>query len=143
MALLETPLVQPLPTIPLDLWRGEYYANAGLLGQPTLVREDAELNFNWLLDSPAPSLPADNFSVRWLRIIDFAEGGNYRFFAHADDGVRLYLDGWRVIDGWTTTGAPATRTGTFKGVTPGLHSVIVEYFESGGQAQIKVWWEPD
>ncbi|MBN1221468.1 MAG: SH3 domain-containing protein [Anaerolineae bacterium] len=135
-----TPTPVPSPTTPPDTWRGEYYDNPSLLGEPVLIREDPELDFNWILDSPAPGIPADNFSVRWTKVIDFFEGGDYRFFAEADDGLRLYLDGWLVIDAWHTfLGVP--YVGDFSDVGPGLHTVVVEYFESGGHAKIKVWAE--
>ena len=130
----------PAPTLSLDVWRGEYYDNASLLGEPVLIREDPELDFNWILDSPAPGIPADNFSVRWTRLFDFFESGDYRFFADADDGVRLYVDGWLVIDAWHTF-IPVLYSGDFADIQRGIHTVTVEYFESGGHAKIKVWAE--
>jgi hypothetical protein len=111
-----------------------------LLNPPVLIREEPQLDHNWILGSPAPNIPADNFSARWSRLIDFAEAGDYRFFAEADDGVRLYLDGWRVIDAWHTE--PVTiHSGDFAGLKRGLHTVVVEYFESGAYAHLKVWFE--
>jgi hypothetical protein len=121
-------------------WRGEYYDNASLLGQPVLVREDATLDFDWLIDSPAPGIPADNFSVRWTGIFDFAQAGDYRFQASVDDGVRVYLDGWVVIDQWHTS-LPTNYFGVFEDVQAGPHTVVVEYFESGGHARARVWYE--
>lgn len=132
--------VAPPPDIPLNRWRGEYYDNASLLGEPVFIREDADLNFNWILDSPDPRIPADNFSVRWTGQFFFPEAADYRFFANADDGVRLYVDGWRIIDSWETS-IPVDRFGTFADVSPGWHTVVVEYFESGGYARIHVWAE--
>jgi hypothetical protein len=130
----------PTPTLSLDVWRGEYYDNASLLGEPVLIRADPELDFNWILDSPAPGIPADNFSVRWTRLFDFFEGGDYRFFADVDDGVRVYVDGWLVIDAWHTF-IPVPYSGDFADIQSGIHTVTVEYFESGGHAKVKVWAE--
>jgi hypothetical protein len=105
-----------------------------------LVRNDPNLDFNWILDSPAPGIPADNFTVRWSRLFDFIEAGDYRFWADADDGVKLYVDGWLVIDEWNTERAEV-HSGVFADIKPGIHTVVVEYFESGGYARIKVWGE--
>lgn len=135
-----TPAAPPPPAIPVNRWRGEYYDNASLLGQPVLIREDDDLDFNWFLDSPDPRIPSDNFSVRWTGQFNFPEGGDYRFFASADDGVKLYVDGWQVIDSWET-GISVDRFGTFADITSGLHTITVEYFESGGYARIHVWAE--
>jgi len=128
------------PDIPTDSWRGEYFDNASLLGQPVLVRNDPDLNFNWILDSPGPGIPADNFSARWTRRFNFPTRGDYRFFANADDGIRVYVDGWLVIDAWHTV-IPVDYTGAIANIEPGLHTVTVEYFESGGHAHVRVWGE--
>jgi hypothetical protein len=55
-------------------WRGEYYANADLIGEPALVRRDAAINFDWGTAAPRPGIPADGFSVRWTRSLVFEEG---------------------------------------------------------------------
>ncbi len=138
--LTPTSLMTPGPPLSLDSWRAEYYDNASLLGEPVLIREDPLIDFNWILDSPAPNIPADNFSVRWTRLFDFFEGGDYRFFAEADDGIRIYVDGWLVIDAWHTS-TPTTHSGSFADIQAGIHTITVEYFESGGHAHVKVWAE--
>jgi hypothetical protein len=99
-----------------------------------------ELEFNWILDSPAPGIPADNFSVRWTRQVDFFDGGDYRFFAEVDDGIKIYVDSQLILDDWHTF-APVTYRADIRRLSPGLHTVTVEYFESGGYARIKVWGE--
>lgn len=123
-----------------DYWQADYYDNASLLGEPVFRRQDHTLDFNWILDSPDPLIPADNFSVRWSRLFDFVEGGDYRFFAEADDGLRLYVDGWLVIDSWQES-LPVPLEGRFADIEPGPHTIVVEYFESGGHARVKVWAE--
>jgi hypothetical protein len=128
----------PLPTLTTDAWRAEYFDNPSLLGEPVLVRQDPTLDFNWYLDSPAPGIPADNFSVRWSRLVTFGEDGDYQFFASVDDGVRLYVDGIQVIGDWVDNGK-ADYFGYFTGLKAGTHTIVVEYFESGGFASIKVW----
>ena len=143
------PMPTPTPTeasppqsaLSQDYWLGEYFDNASLAGQPVLVRQDpAELEFNWILDSPGSNVPADNFSVRWTRLVDFLDGGDFRFYAEADDGVRIYVDGRLIVDNWNLA-APITYQGVAHDLSPGLHPVTVEYFESGGYARIKVWGE--
>src|SRR5919202_2777710 len=50
-----------------DVWTGVYFANTTLTKPPVFVRDDPEINFDWGTGSPNPSVPADNFSVRWKR----------------------------------------------------------------------------
>lgn len=138
-----TPTTAASPTLPapsLSSWRGEYYNNLNLAGEPILVRDDLTLEFNWGSGSPDPNLPADNFSVRWSRPFEFAEEGDYRFWADVDDGVKLYLDGWLIIDEWNTN-PYVLHSGSFAGIKPGVHTLMVEFFEAGGDAHIKVWFE--
>ncbi len=130
---------QPSPTPAYTQWKGEYYANRYLSGTPTLVRNDAEVRFNWGLGSPASNIPADEFSVRWTRTLSFA-AGTYRFYARADDGVRLWVDGQLIIDRWHDQAA-TTHQGDIA-LNAGPHDIRLEYYENGGFAEIALWWEP-
>jgi len=119
-------------------WKGEYWANRQFSGSPALTRNDRSLDFNWALKSPAVGLPADDFAVRWSRVVTF-ETGVYRFSAQADDGVRVYLDGRVVIDQWHDSDGSQTYT-TDQTLT-GSHTVMVEYYDHIENALVKVWWD--
>ena len=121
------------------LWRGQYFSNRDLAGQPALVRHDATIDFNWGSSAPAPGLPADNFGVKWTRKMDFVEG-TYRFCARSDDGVSVEMDDRLpyIIREWHD------GVGTYCAdvqVSGGQHKVTVEYYEHVGNAAIKFWWE--
>ncbi|MFN8458534.1 MAG: PA14 domain-containing protein [Anaerolineae bacterium] len=111
-----------------------------MAGQPVLVRDDPTLDFNWGPASAGPEVPVDNFSVRWTRPFEFAEEGDYRFFADVDDGVKLSVDGWLVIDEWNTN-PYMLHSGVFADIKPGVHTLTVEFFEAAGDAHVKVWFE--
>jgi hypothetical protein len=119
-------------------WRGEYYANRDLAGQPALTRTDVAVDFDWKDGGPDATLPADNFSVRWTRTLGFT-GGTYRFHTSTDDGVRLYVDGRRVIDQWQNQKLSNVHS-TDVWLSGGEHTIVVEYYEQGGQASAHVWW---
>ncbi len=125
----------PVPTGP---WRGEYFANPFLSGSPTLVRNDAAINFNWGAGSPDPAIPADGFSVRWTRTVNFG-GGRYRFKTTTDDGVRLYVDGRLVINRWYDM----ARTSFTVDLTlsKGEHAIRMEYYENQGNASAALSWQ--
>jgi hypothetical protein len=136
----QPPTHQPAPQPPHGDWTGQYYDNKGLSGSPALTRTDADLRFDWGLGSPARSLPADNFSVRWTRDVQFS-AGTYNFFARTDDGVRLWVDGDLVIDHWRDQ--PATTYSGKRSLDAGTHRVKVEYYEHTQYASIAVWWNLD
>ncbi|HIQ01279.1 MAG TPA: hypothetical protein EYH30_03985 [Anaerolineales bacterium] len=120
-------------------WRAEYYDNQNLDSDPVLIRNDQAIDFDWGAGSPDPAVPADGFSARWTRVLGFT-AGTYRFLASCDDGVRIHVDGQTVVDAWQKQELPNTRTGEIA-LAEGQHTIVVEYFEQGGEAAAHVWWE--
>jgi hypothetical protein len=128
----------PAPAPAITGWRGEYYDNRDLAGEPVLVRDDAEVFFSWGWNAPAAGLPADDFAVRWTRTAEF-DGTTYRFHAWADDGVRLWVDDRPILDAWWDGGL-RERTMDYV-LVRGTHHVRVEFYDRTGDARIHVWWE--
>jgi hypothetical protein len=134
----------PVPVMPHS-WRGEYFANHRLTGEPVLVRDDpvdgasGGLSFNWGTGSPAAHIPSDGFSIRWIRTVPLNPGA-YRFTATSDDGIRVWADDHLVIDQWYDHPAQ-TFTGDVN-LTGANHTIVVEYYENRGVAVAKVSWEP-
>lgn len=118
-------------------WRGQYWANRGLNGDPVFARNDAELDFAWGEGAAAPGMPADSFSARWTRTRSF-NAGLYRFHALVDDGIRVWVDDRLVIDSWRD-GSIREVTGDVT-LTSGDHKIKVEYYERTGEARARVWW---
>ncbi|MDO8691563.1 MAG: PA14 domain-containing protein, partial [Dehalococcoidia bacterium] len=118
-------------------WKGEYFDNASLGGDPKLVRQDSNISFDWGGGSPDASIPVDNFSVRWTTSL-YVDSGDYDFFAYVDDGVRLYVDGNLVIDQWQN--GPPTIYPSYLTLVSGVHFIRVEYYDSTGGATAHLWW---
>ena len=132
-----TPAPSNTPT-PATGWRGENYNNINLSGAPVTVLFSPNVNFDWGAGSPAPQVPADNFSVRWTGNFDLG-GGRYRFYMRADDGGRLWVDGNLIIDQWHDS-APTTYTADVT-LAAGNHQMRLEYYEHTGTALINVYWD--
>jgi subtilisin family serine protease len=128
-------------SVPFDHWKGTYYNNAVLTGDPAMLRDDGvgPIDFDFGIGSPSAhcGLGADNFSVRWTRSVNFTPG-TYRFTVTGDDGVRLYIDGVLVINKWFVQG-PTTYT-VDRLMFGGSHNIMLEYFESSGGAQARLNW---
>ena len=119
-------------------WKGEYYNNVTLSGDPALLRNDLEINFDWGSGSPAEGINTDLFSVRWRRVVSL-QAGNYRFYARADDGLRLWVAGVKLLDEWHDAAGASYEAGI--SLTGGSYEIVVEYYENAGQALIRLWWE--
>jgi hypothetical protein len=119
-------------------WRGEYFTNRNLEGQPFMLRDDGAIDFAWGTGSPQAGIPADDFSVRWGRRVSFDEG-RYRFTVVADDGARLYVDGDLIINQWRE-GSERTFKAE-KDLSDGKHDIRLDYFDRSFDARIKLTWE--
>ena len=59
-------------------WKGHYWTNQGLEGNPLLVRDDPQVSFDWQMGGPGGGIPDDHFSARWTRTT-YLQAGTYRF----------------------------------------------------------------
>lgn len=119
-------------------WKAEYWSNMDLSGNPVLVRNDAQVSFEWGLQAPASGVPADRFSARWTRAVTFP-AGVYRFSLRADDGVRFYINGTRLVDEWHTSDGTAVYT--LERSMSGANTLRVEHYDGGGAARVWLSWE--
>jgi beta-glucosidase len=120
--------------------RGEYFDNNRLEGTPRLVRHDARADFRWTLNSPARGIPFDWYSVRWTARLTVPATGVRRIGIEGNDGYRLWLDGKLLVDNW--------RKQSYRTVLADVslqanttHDLVVEYFESTGNARVKLVWD--
>ncbi len=122
--------------VPVQNWRGEYWNNTTLSGVPALVRDDAEIDFNWGGLSPDPGvIKADYFSARWARTMHLP-AGRYRFSMTVDDGGRLWVDDRLLIDAWREQPATTYTAETY--LPAGAVPIRMEYYEKGGKAVAKL-----
>jgi len=118
-------------------WKAEYWDNRRLEGDPVLVRNDERINFDWKSGSPAHRVPNDRFSARWTRQLTF-DPGQYRFFLHADDGFRFYVDGVLRLNEWHDFTPNGVYTVSLW--LEGVHELKMEYYEREGVARAYLWW---
>jgi len=130
-------LVSSPPSFPE--WRGEYYDNMNLDGDPVLVRNDPSIDFNWGTNPPAAGMPNQQYSIRWTRWASF-DPNWYEFAAKSDDGIRVYVDGTLIIDQWHNS--PGWEVYKARLWLSGSHWLEVQYYQDNGDALVKVWWYP-
>ncbi len=122
---------------PTAAWEGRYFNNRTLSGDPVVIRQDGDLNFDWGEGRPADGINRDGFSARWRRTVNFAPG-TYRFTATSDDGIRVWIDDRQIIDRWYDH--PAETYVVDVVVSAGEHRIRVDYYENLGLAVAKLSW---
>jgi tripartite motif-containing protein 71 len=130
--------IQAFGTDYLNAWRGEFFANDWLAGPVLHVENvpDLFLNRSWA-GQPAATIPADHFTSRWLRYVNFPTAGRYRFTIRADDGVRFWVDDRLVVESWQPQSL--TREVTVE-LSAGYHRLQLEHWDQQGVATLALEW---
>lgn len=117
---------------------GAYYAGTAFQRLVT-TRTDATIDFAWGTAAPATGVPADGYSVRWSGQVLPAYSQTYTFSTRSDDGVRVWVDGKKIIDNWTNH-AETENAGTVALTAGKKANLVVEYYENTGGAVAKLSW---
>ncbi len=118
---------------------GEYFDNNRLAGPPRLTRTDRQVDFRWTLNSPGRGIPFDWYSARWTGTLRVPAGGVRRIGIEGNDGYRLWIDGRLIIDNWRKESFRTTLVDAI--LAAGPHDLRLEYFESTGNARLRLVWD--
>jgi GH18 family chitinase len=119
-----------------------YFTNPGLTGTPAATRIDATVEFSWGFAPPpdVPAVAAAPFGVKWTGFVMPQYSEAYTFYAKAGDGMRLFVNGVKLIDSWLD-GAPTERWGTTAPLTAGqLYTIELDYYDSTASAGVTLSW---
>ena len=106
----------------------------GKFGTVRSRKIDANVYFNWENGGPQ-SLGSDNFSVRWEGKIKIGEKDS-RLCFFADDGVRAWVDGELVVDGYKVYD---TMLPTDYYAAGSEHTIKIDYYEEYGGAHVYMY----
>lgn len=120
-------------------WTGEYFNNTFFNAPSVMSRTDTNIAFNWGAGSPGLGVNADNFTARWRASV-FVNQGTYRFWALADDNIRVTVDYNNVVIDTFTSGIVGQTVSRDVFLSYGIHEVVVEYRELSGNAYAYVTW---
>ena len=100
------------------------------------TQTDPAINFDWGNGGPK-GLGSDNFSIRWEGNITIGDTDSKLMF-YADDGIRVWIDGTKVVDGWAVYDKLLSTEEFYKAGS--THTIKVEYFEAGGGAHCYMYY---
>ncbi len=107
-------------------------------GTPTLTRLDPTVDFNWNSGSPGGSVTATYFSARWQGQVQPQYSETYYFDVNTDDGVKLWVNGQLLIDGWSYTSADRISSIALQAGV--LYDIKMEYFQGTGGDAAHLYW---
>ncbi len=118
---------------------GHYFKGRAFSGRPAL-RLDKEVAFDWAEGGPnLRGAGVDDFCVRWTGQVKAEKSGLHTFVAEADDGVRLWVNGQKLVDAWVDQGATEHK-GELKLEAGQMYDLVMEYYENSGSAVAKLSW---
>lgn len=121
---------------------GAYFSNKTLTGTPTLTRTDPIINFtNWGTSPPIQGV-ASNYSVRWTGFVVPLYSETYTFTTVSDDGVQLVINNQPIVTNWTDH-ATTSNSGTITLTAGQSYAITLQYYQSGGDAVIQLFWQSD
>ncbi|HVJ44861.1 MAG TPA: PA14 domain-containing protein [Luteolibacter sp.] len=122
-----------LPGLQADYYKGSNF------DELVLSRTDPSINFDWGAGYPAEEVGPGHFSVRWHGDIHPPATGSYTFISTNDDGIRVIVNGVKVIDSWDDQ--PATERSAPIQLTAGRPAdIVVEFYKSTPGATVKLAW---
>ncbi len=79
------------------------------------------------------------FALRFRGVIHVPRDGDYTFYTESDDGSALFIDGKKLVDNDGIH--PASEKSGKVTLKAGGHSIVVNYFDGGGEVALKVRWK--
>jgi beta-glucosidase len=132
--------------------KAEYFNNRDLEGKPVLTRSEKSIDFDWgygngndpgKLGSPDSTIvPINHWSARWTGKFKSPGEGWFDIGVAADNGVRLYLDGKKIIDYWIDSRPSRFKITPVKFSANHLYDIKVEFYENMGSAICKLGMAP-
>jgi hypothetical protein len=117
---------------------GEYYNNKDLTDLKFARRDDV-VNAAWNNNSTDVRIQNETFSIRWTGQIQPLYSEAYTFCTLSDDGVRLWINGTKVIDNWTDHSTTENR-GTIVLTSGQKYDIRLEYYNNIGEGKIMLEW---
>lgn len=119
--------------------RGRYFRNRNMEGSPAVERIDSAINMKWNFDSPADNMENTDFSVVWTGKLTAPVSGKYKLGLASDDGCRLFIDGEKIVEDWTTH-AKRSFVSEVHLEAGKSYDIRIEYFQASGEAEVDLVW---
>lgn len=115
---------------------GEYFKNKKLNGQPSAVRTDSVIDYDWKAGAPLEGFPVDGFSIRWTSGYVPQTDELLKVCIGGDDGYRLFMNDKQIAGDWGNH-AYSSREVVLEVKAGKEYRFRVEYYDSSWSALVK------
>ncbi|MEN8155628.1 MAG: glycoside hydrolase family 3 C-terminal domain-containing protein [Bacteroidota bacterium] len=122
--------------------RAQFFNNKEQEGEPVHTRVDRDINFNWESASPAPGVRPDKWSARWSGKFRSPGDGWYEIGLKADNGIRMYLDGVKILDAWIDGSPGKFKIARYLFEAGREYDLQIDFYENIGTCRLKLGFAP-
>jgi len=119
--------------------KGEYFSNDKLEGNPSFIKYDSTINFNWTDKGPFKKMEGEKHSVRWTGKLIIPQTGKYDLTFTGKDGFRVWINENEIInywsDIWVNSSSKALELEAGK-----IYNIKIEYCHHFRGAMAKLEW---
>lgn len=115
---------------------GEYFKNKKLNGQPSAVRTDSVIDYDWKAGAPLEGFPVDGFSIRWTSGYVPQTDELLKVCIGGDDGYRLFMNDKQIAGDWGNH-TYSSREVVLEVKAGKEYRFRVEYYDSSWSALVK------
>jgi hypothetical protein len=119
--------------------KAQYFNGIDLAGSPILTRVEPSIDHSWGNGEVAAGL-SDLVSARWTADLQAPFTETYQLTTTSDDGVRLWLDGRRIINNWTNHGE-TDDSAKVDLIAGQVYLLQMEWYENTGTATARLSWQ--
>lgn len=119
------------------------YYNSLDFQNPVVERIDSFINFDWAQAAPAPGLPVDNFSIRWMGYLVPPATGIYTFRVEGSDPLKVSIEEQDIFvmkgdhADREAVSVPYELTGAYR------YPIVVDFSGQKGQSYFRLYWKKD
>ena len=78
--------------------KAEYFNNPEFMGNPSVTKNENQINFDWATESPLKGINPDNFSIRWTGSFTPDFSGDYEIGLGSNDQAHIYINDELLVD---------------------------------------------
>ncbi len=143
---LELPIAGPEFFITKDGKPGiyaEYYNNKEQEGDPVYTTIEKDINFNWESSSPKEGVVnLDKWSAKWTGKFKSPGEGWYEIGLKADNGIRMYINGKKILDAWIDGSPGKFKIARYKFEKDKIYDIRVDFYENIGTSRCMLGFAP-